>query len=60
LPDIPALQPLVTGARHNDLRPIHRIALAVVIAAAIVIVAAAAKPLAEGFQALADLMQPRQ
>lgn len=59
LPDIPALQPQVMGARRNDLRPIHRIALAAVIAAAIVIVAAAAKPLAEGFQALADLMQPR-
>lgn len=58
-PEVPALQPLASGARRNDLSPVHRIALAAVIAAAIVIVAAAARPLAEGFQALANLMQPR-
>jgi DNA-binding CsgD family transcriptional regulator len=59
LPDLPALQPRARGARGHDLSPVHRLALAAVIAASIVIVAAAAKPLAEGFQALSNLMQPR-
>ena len=59
LPDFSPPMPDTRGARHDALSPIHRIALAAVIAAAIVIVAAAARPLAEGFQALANLMQPR-
>jgi len=58
-PEVPTFQPLAGGARRNDLKPVHRIALAAVIAASLVIVAAAARPLAEGFQALANLMQPR-
>lgn len=51
--------PASTGGRSDALSPLQRIALAAVIAAAIVIVAAAARPLGEGFQALANLMQPR-
>ncbi|HWU94732.1 MAG TPA: helix-turn-helix transcriptional regulator [Sphingomonas sp.] len=59
-PDLPAPPAQPRGARRDGLSPVHRLALAAVIAASIVIVAAAAKPLAEGFQALADIMQPRQ
>jgi DNA-binding CsgD family transcriptional regulator len=55
----PAFERETEGARRDALSPLHRIALAAVIAAAIVIVVAAARPLAEGFQALANLMQPR-
>lgn len=58
-PAVPAFRPETGGAPRDALSPFHRIALAAVIAAAIVIVAAAARPLAEGFQALANLMQPR-